>query len=381
LNNTGGSVHSPFSSKCRLLWKLAWLAGCVLPLSACLRGGDHNAPPTPPASFRGLGLLSGYASSQAAAVSSDGSVVAGTATTTAGNRQAFRWSAQQGMAGQGYLPGGTWSMATAVSGNGAVVVGVGDATDGNPPTPSAAFRASSGAGMQHVEPLPGAYLCSAGAVSGDGTSIVGTCLQFNSTAFRWRASTGSVALGRFGGGSDQQSTASAISLDGAVIAGAGHPALTGAVVWVADGSPLILGKLPGDAEATATAVSRDGSVVVGTSTDNGHIHRAFLWTRQTGMVDLGGSADDFSETFATSVSGDGRIVVGWCPAAEGDVALIWDASHGWRTLAAALAAEYRTPIMGWKLARATAISDDARTIAGYGTNPQGQMEGWVVNLP
>jgi len=100
-----------------------------------------------------------------------------------------------------------------------------------------------------------------------------------------------------------------------------------------------------------------------------------------GMVDLSDGMNGLLGSFATSVSGSGSIIVGYGPTATGDVALIWDADHGMRALEAALAADYQTQIAGWKLLRATAISNDGHTIAGYGTNPQGQTEAWVVKLP
>jgi len=43
--------------------------------------------------------------------------------------------------------------------------------------------------------------------------------------------------------------------------------------------------------------------------------------------------------------------------------------------------DYATQVPGWTLNRATAISGDGRTIAGIGTNPQGQTEAWIVILP
>ena len=362
-------------------WKCTWVIACALPLAGCLIGGSDRAPPVLPAEFLNLGVLQGYTSSQASAISSDGTVVVGMTTTTAGNRQAIRWNAQQGMVGLGFIPGGTASTATAVSANGAVIVGIGDANNGNPRTPSAGFRWTADGGVQRIDALSGSQLCSVGGVSGDGAVIVGTCLQSNNTAFRWTASSGPVGLSQFGGGSDQQSTAIAISMDGFVMVGAGHPVLTGAVMWAANGSATILGKLPGDAEGVATAVSRDGSVIVGASTNNAGIPRAFRWTQQTGMVDLGNGISGLLGTFATSVSGNGRTIVGWGPEPTGDVALIWDVDHGWRKLDAVLATDYQTQITGWRLTRATAISDNAQAIAGYGTNPQGQTEAWIVKLP
>jgi probable HAF family extracellular repeat protein len=357
------------------------LIGGALPLAACLSGGSDVATPVVPATFVNLGILPGYTSSQASALSSDGNVVAGTVVTAAGNRQAFRWSAPQGLVGIGYIPGGTYSVATALSANGALVVGSGDAVASDPPASSVGFRWDAPTGMQRVEALTGSHLCHAAGVSGDGAVIAGTCLQVNNTAFRWSASGGSVPLDRFGTGSNQQSTATAISGDGLVIAGAGHPFLTGAVIWAANAGPTILGKLPGHETAIATAVSRDGAVVVGSSADSAGMSHAFRWTPSAGMVELGVGMNGLIESFAASVSGNGSIIVGYGRNAGGDVALIWDADRGMRSLEAALVADHQTQIAGWKLLRATAITGDGHTIAGYGTNPQGQVEAWIVKLP
>ena len=56
-------------------------------------------------------------------------------------------------------------------------------------------------------------------------------------------------------------------------------------------------------------------------------------------------------------------------------------SHGWRRLDAALVADYGVDLAGWNLVRATAIARGGYTIGGYGTNPPGQTEAWVVQLP
>jgi probable HAF family extracellular repeat protein len=126
-------------------------------------------------------------------------------------------------------------------------------------------------------------------------------------------------------------------------------------------------------------VSRDGSVVVGDSIDNAQRSRAFRWTQQTGMVALP-DAPGVSGMIATGVSGDGQRVVGSGTSAAGESAIIWDAVHGTRSLEAVLHSEFTADINGWKLVRATAISDDGHTIVGYGTNQTGQTEGWVLRL-
>ena len=362
------------------LHSFAWPLASALALAACQAGSDGVSAP-PAATFVGLGILPGYSSSRALAVAGDGSVVAGTASTVSGMKQAFTWNAQQGSAALGFAPTGTNSAAAAVSADGSVILVNGDSAVA-PPTPSAVFRWTREAGFVRLASPDNSTLCSGAGVSGDGSVIVGTCLRYNGEAFRWLADAAPIGLGRFGGGSDQTSSAAAISANGSLVVGAGHPVLTGALAWDATGIATILGKLPTDASAVATATSRDGSVVVGVSLDSAGNAHAFRWTRQAGMEALGALPDGISGSVAAGASGDGTRIVGWGAAASaGEVALVWDAAHGWRSLAAALRADHRMELPGWKLERATAISDDGHDIVGYGTNPQGQTEAWRLLLP
>jgi probable HAF family extracellular repeat protein len=74
-----------------------------------------------------------------------------------------------------------------------------------------------------------------------------------------------------------------------------------------------LGDLPGGLIASvAEGVSSDGTTVVGASASTfGPIgDEAFLWTPATGMVGLG-TLPGYSNSRATSVSGNGTVVVGW----------------------------------------------------------------------
>lgn len=364
----------------RSLCSFAWPFVSALALAACHAGSEGDAAPAA-ATFVGLGILPGYSSSRAFAMASDASVVAGTASTVSGMRQAFVWNAQQGSVALGFAPAGTNSAAVAVSADGSVIVVNGDSAAA-PATPAAVFRWSRVAGFVRLPSPDNATLCSGAGVSGDGTVIVGTCLRYNGEAFRWLADAAPVGLGRFGGGSDQTSSAAAISADGRLVVGVGHPVLTGALAWDATGTATVLGKLPTDASAAATAASRDGAVVVGASLDSAGNAHAFRWTRQAGMEALGVLPDGISGSVATGASGYGTRIVGWgATASAGEVALVWDAANGWRSLAAALRADHRAELPGWKLERATAISDDGRGIVGYGTNPQGQTEAWRLLLP
>ena len=279
----------------------------------------------------------------------------------------------------GFLPGGARSMASGVSADGSVVVGSGDSTSA-PSTPLSGFRWVAGKGLNRIEPIPGSYLCTATGVSADGATVSGTCLTINNEAFRWTPATGSIGLGRFGGGGDATSSAAAISFDGAVIVGAGHPVLIGAMAWPASGEAIVIGELPSDDSASASAVSRDGTVIVGTSRNEAQVPTAFRWDRQAGMSALGSTALGIQGSVAAGVSGDGTMIVGWLITATRESAFVWDAEHGLRQLETVLASDNRADIAGWQLTRATAISDDGRTITGYGTNPQGQTEGWIVKL-
>jgi probable HAF family extracellular repeat protein len=349
----------------------------VLSLTAC--GGGDTTPPVQPAEFTNIECATGYVSCQANAISADGSAVAVTATGVDGRTQAFRWTVEQGMTALGFLPGGTHSTAVGISADGTVIVGNGGTTI-DPASSSSGFRWTAGTGIARIDPVPGSSLCVASGVSGDGQTVAGTCLTFNNEAFRWTRATGAVGLGRFGGGSNQTSSASAISSNAMVVVGAGHPILTGAVAWPTTGGANALGKLPGDDSATATAVSRDGTLIAGTSFNSAQMGRAFRWNQQTGMTALGTFAG-LQATMVTGISGDGMIIVGWATTATGDTAIIWDAQHGLRPLDIALLVNYQAEVPGWRLARATAISDDGRTIAGYGINPSGQTRAWIVKLP
>ncbi|TKJ32311.1 MAG: hypothetical protein CEE38_23425 [Planctomycetes bacterium B3_Pla] len=43
--------------------------------------------------------------------------------------------------------------------------------------------------------------------------------------------------------------------------------------------------------------------------------------------------------------------------------------------------DYGLDLTGWALTYAQGISADGLTIVGYGTNPAGNIEGWIATLP
>lgn len=138
----------------------------------------------------GLGTLPGEVTSEAYAVSADGSVVVG----WSGDREAFRWTEQDGMIGLGALLGGRCdSVAMGASADGSVVVGQSKSGSG-----MRAFIWDAAHGMRSVqevlaensvpgEQLVGWKLTSANAVSADGRLIVGTGINPHGDREAWVA--------------------------------------------------------------------------------------------------------------------------------------------------------------------------------------------------
>lgn len=349
----------------------------VLSVSGC-RNDDSGTVELGVASFTAIGTLSGYPSSEAVAVSADGRVVAGSSRSLAGASQAFRWTSENGPQPLGFLPHGSFTMATAVSEDGDVIIGN---ADGGASLGRHVFRWTLQDGLTQLDELPNATLCAGSAVSGDGAVVAGTCLAPGNEAFRWTEASGPIGLGRLGTGSNAMSTAVAISADGTHIGGAGHPVLTGAVIWDSSNTPLVIGALPGDSYAAITALSGDGSVAAGVSVDMAGQPRGFRWTSSGAIVALA-TDDMFYSTTTTGISADGRRIVGWGSRVSGgpDAAVLWDEGGKLRPVSDLLSLDARAASAGWSLTRARAISADGRVIVGEGIDPTGVGRGWIVTL-
>lgn len=214
--------------------------------------------------------------------------------------------------------------ATAVSANGAVIVGLGISLG-----QQRAFKWSAATGTVDLGLLPGTTSAAANAVSADGSTIFGGASGpgGNNLAFKWNESTGIQALGL------SSANIADASSDGQYLAATIAPV---AVRWSASGGVEMLGDLPGgDVFSRPTGMSANGATVVGYS------------------------------------SGSGAF------AAE---AFIWQAVYGMRPLQDVLI-DYGVDTTGWNLAEADGISPDGRNIVGFGINPSGFTEAWLVILP
>jgi probable HAF family extracellular repeat protein len=311
------------------------------------------------ADFTGGFLSNG--SGAVAGLSADGSVAVGTINGTA-----FRWTATTGFVALGSLeaPPSNAGSATDVSADGLRIVGFSPSPGGTLSFDEAFLYTvtdpATGAGvLEGLGDLPGGDTYGqATAISGDGTTVVGGSSSVNSS-----------------GGA------------------AGFPLSNEAFRWTRATGMQPLGDLPGGGYYSfATGVSADGSVVVGGSTSSAsgiNDLEAFRWTAATGMVALGDLPGGRYTSVATDVSADGNVVVGYSAYAIGDGGLdefapfVWDPVNGMRDLRDVFTAAGAAPMPNLRPTHALAISDDGRTITGYGKSvfrtPAGDLrtEAWL----
>ncbi len=332
--------------------------------------------------FEGLGYLEGDIHSQAWAVSGDGKVVVGTSSQKPfdydeyneydayeNKRKAFRWTKESGMISLGKLPSGYYtSEALAVNSDGTVIVGSIDTLD---TMSEQAFRWTKETGVVGLGFLPnGGDKSYARGVSTDGSVVVGYGLYNNfnkerfigAEAFRWTQETGMIGLGDLEGG-ENASWARKVSGDGKVVVGSsisanGHEAFR----WTQETGMLGLGDFEGgEFDSIAWAVNADGSVIVGYGTSEKG-QEAFRWTQETGMLGLGDFEGGRFHSSATAINAKGDVIVGYSSTEKGEEAFRWTQETGMQSLSQWLGIN----IVGWEETAATGVSDDANTIVGTG---------------
>lgn len=328
-----------------------------------------------------LGVLPGATISRASAISGDGSAVAGGCYFPDGTERAFRWTTSGVMQDLGVLPGCAATYGLGISDDGLTVVGDITAADGD----SRAFRWSPATGMQDLGGLPGATWVSACGVSGDGSSVVGYCFTSEgpTRGFLWTNDGGTIDIGVWPGGCD--SFASAISADGSTVVGSATDAEGSGIGfrWTAAGGMEGLGSLSqGPLRFSAgSVVSRDGSVVAGMSYladgDFAAYPRAIRWTADGGMQDLG-VLPSTTGSWADAISGDGSVVAGPCVDDDWSPqrAFIWTAETGMVDLNSHLAS-LGVDMTGWTLTDVRGLSADGSSMTGWGVF-NGEQRAWLV---
>lgn len=358
--------------------------GVVVPAAVVAAFGQGQA------SFTPVGDLTGsLVSSQASAISGDGSTVVGM-SLSANGQEAFRFRAGA-ITGLGDLPGFNFeSYARGVNFDGTVIVGNGSSgADGN-----VGFMWRQGSGMTSLKDLNfGATLARAFAVSGDGTIAAGYATSASGReTTRWTSNGNPIAMGDFAGGTFW-SEARAVSADGSVIAGFGSRGSqvgSDAYRWTQAGGFEYLGDLPGgNVYSDAMGISSDGNVIVGNSVGNNAfgnaVPTAYRWTLAGGMVGLS-TLEIQGRTHAYAVSPDGSIVGG--DASDGigqDNAVIWRADGQIIDVKEALiAAGLANELAGWDLTSVTGVAlsqNGYAVVCGNGTNSLNQEMGWTAKVP
>ncbi len=321
----------------------------------------------------------------------------------------------------GDLPGGpNYSFAHAVSADGTWVVGCSRATDG-----LEAFRWSAGTGLQSLgEAAGGAHSSCARDVSNDGSVVVGTTETASGpSAFRWTEANGLELIAHPG-------AAIGVSDDGQIIVGATpYAGISGTDYgWYTD---------PGSITSTTT-VANPIRALAGDASDiglercssifpyecyailsswNGSSYVEYLvWGSNATVVDLSADGsyavlrDFYDDTRLRNPSGTllrlpnsagqvfghnpkfsggrvsagGKTVAGYgaFPAGtlQNNVAYLWTESAGTLTAQSILTAG-GADLTGWTLTQLHGISDDGEIVVGIGTNPSGDVEAFVANLP
>lgn len=327
--------------------------------------------------FIPLGDLPGGATNSAAyGVSADGQVVVGYGNTASG-AVAFRWTEGGGMVALPMISGGTGSIAYAASSDGSVIVGGTFSSTGQQ---ASAWATNGVAGLGDL--AGGSVESMARAVSADGQVIVGYASSASGReAFRWTNNV-MTGLGDLAGGAFQ-SEANAVTPDGARVTGYGTPGGVNIFVWTA-----LDGMQDYYSAARAYDLSDDGSVLVG------HINSTFVipdiitinyrraarWNNGVATVvgpELSGGGEGYDSVF-NGVAADGALVVGSSRIGGTHRAISHDFFNGVRDLKSMLIDAGVDAITNWTLTAATAISDDGSVVVGYGVNPDGNQEAWVI---
>jgi probable HAF family extracellular repeat protein len=327
--------------------------GCSAASASCVTCG----------SLQNLGFFPGATApySVAMGVSSDGSVVVGTAADNTGLNRAFRWTAAAGMVDLGDPPGISERdahSARTVSTDGGIIFGDSN-VDFQP------FRWTAAGGMRDLGTLPGGeerwHFVT--AASADGQVMVGYEQEPTESTFRGFRWTQQDGLREVPGLPGAVSTViNGVSSDGRVLVGWSD---NEAIYWTqADGTRTL--PRPATVQSWyASNVNADGSILVGGYQMAGTRTGAARWN--------GSASPDFFEPGGQGIdiSGDGSIVVGL--GQQG--AFLWEPTAGSREVASLVS------ISGFlSLDGANAISDDGRVLVGYGTNTLNFTEGWVADF-
>ncbi|MFC3149434.1 Ig-like domain-containing protein [Litoribrevibacter euphylliae] len=298
-------------------------------------------------------------------------------------KEGLKWSEQDG-----FQPIATYDV-TSCSNSGEVCIGAISSSE--------AFIWNKGEDTESLNSLLNSNYLMPGDITANGEIIVGSDIS-SGNGFYWETSGNKTDIPPLDSRPYSSVRVNAISNQGEYIAGTniannivGQTPEYEAFFWTSAEGMTPLGDLPGgNFYSQATDVSDNGTVVGYSLDDNGYM--AFRWTQDGGMQPLG-TLETGCYSQAWAVSADGSTVIGESCFGSKRSAFIWNESQGMRKLLDVLEQDYSVDINNcngsscsvnaWKLRAATGISDDGKTIVGWGYNPSGNQKGWVaqVNRP
>jgi len=354
------------------------VATAIVTVLTAIGCGEDSVEGT--ASFRALGFLNEQpgAATRAFGISRDGRYLVGDGISDV-SLQAFRWSTASGFQALGFAPGKVQSEALTANQDGSIIAGDANGFRGTAPR---AARWSASSGWELLEG-DGFTPMQARGISADGSTIVGESEidgTIDQQAFLWTSTGGSRLLGSLGPG--LPSVATGISADGTVVAGiaANEAGEDRAFRWTEATGLVALPVLSGAQACEGQSISADGGTIVG-NCDTQDVPEAVLWDER-GAVALGFLPGGVG-SFLRAVSADGSVGVGEAGDSQGFArAALWTEATGMVDLRELLIEEgLGTQLEGWYLNAADTISSDGQVIAGFGRDPNGGSQAYVVTLP
>ena len=308
-------------------------------------------------------------------MSADGSVVVGRGFF---GTPTFRYTAAEGVQ---ILDGGCGSGQAAVSGDGTTIVSCIIQEDGA----EVAAKWLGGTSWQPLGSVEGAVRCdanlsSAWDVNHDGTTAVGLAwlaqlCRAHAGAWDLRSGPPAIDLGSLVPNSATR--ANAISGDGRTIAGWQDDEFgqRQGAVW-RDGVEEPVLTAGGDHVGEVAFVNFDGTVMAGSNLPYGSPN-AWVWSERRGFTAIEPPSQLWS-IFVAAASADGSLVAGVARTQTGlQKAWIWKAQGGKFLWVADYLAKNGLGA-GWEPSAILSISSDGKTLAGWGFNPDGQIEGFLI---
>lgn len=130
----------------------------------------------------------------------------------------------------------------------------------------------------------------------------------------------------------------------------------------------------------ATSISGDGRIIVGAAEVYDSFSQAVRWDEH-GVIHTLGNLSGAPSGFAMDVSNDGRVIIGYSNFSISRRAFVWTEDSGIMLLDDYLMSVGISLPDGWYSEYGNAVSGDGRTFAGRARGPNNQAQGFVVTIP